>query len=407
MHNIEVKKSLSAEFSKKDCPRRPLKETEMKPGQTRQIERAKQEWEVTVDSLPQLVCLLDQQKRIIRANRTLERWQLGQVVQVKGQNVHDFLHANCTISACYLTSFLNRSWGKLVEGQSAELETKDNVLNRYLNLQLQPLPTQTVEKNLGTTSHAVLILDDITEQQQTEAALRQSALELKARNEELDAFAHTVAHNLNGSLLPIIGNAEILQVTHKTIPAETLVRNLDNIAQAGQKMSRIIDELMLLAGVRKMDVELKPLDMGAIVAEVEQRLTYMIKEYQAELILPDAWPVAWGYGPWVEEVWANYLNNAIKYGGRPPCVEMGATLLEERDGLIRFWVKDNGQGLGQKEQAILFTPFTQLNQAQIDGHGLGLSIVRRIVEKLGGQVGVESEGVTGQGSVFSFTLPKA
>jgi two-component system sensor histidine kinase/response regulator len=70
---------------------------------------------------------------------------------------------------------------------------------------------------------------------------------------------------------------------------------------------------------------------------------------------------------------------------------------------LRFWVRDNGMGLTDEEQSRLFTPFTRLDQVRVKGHGLGLSIVRRIVEKLGGQVGVESQA--GHGSVFNFTLP--
>ena len=140
--------------------------------------------------------------------------------------------------------------------------------------------------------------------------------------------------------------------------------------------------------------------MASIVTEAQGRLAYLIEEHQAEIISPDTWPVALGYGPWVEEVWVNYLSNAIKYGGQPPRVELGAT--EQADGMVRFWVRDNGPGLAPREQARLFTPFTQLAQFRPKGHGLGLSIVRRIVEKLGGQVGVESE--MGWGSVFTFTL---
>jgi signal transduction histidine kinase len=70
---------------------------------------------------------------------------------------------------------------------------------------------------------------------------------------------------------------------------------------------------------------------------------------------------------------------------------------------VHFWVRDNGPGLTPEAQAQLFVPFTQLSQIRVEGHGLGLSIVRRIAEKLGGQVGVKSK--VGQGSVFTFTLP--
>ena len=78
------------------------------------------------------------------------------------------------------------------------------------------------------------------------------------------------------------------------------------------------------------------------------------------------------------------------------------TAMVEKDQVC-FWVRDNGQGLRSEYQARLFTPFTRLDQIRAEGHGLGLSIVRRIVEKLGGQVGVKSE--VGSGSTFWFTLP--
>jgi signal transduction histidine kinase len=102
-------------------------------------------------------------------------------------------------------------------------------------------------------------------------------------------------------------------------------------------------------------------------------------------------------------VWANYISNALKYGGKPPHIQLGAD--RQPDSMVRFWVRDNGAGLTLEEQERLFVPFQQLNKIHAEGHGLGLSIVRRIVERLGGKVNVESEGIPGQGSVFSFTLP--
>jgi two-component system sensor histidine kinase/response regulator len=154
--------------------------------------------------------------------------------------------------------------------------------------------------------------------------------------------------------------------------------------------------------VREMkEIKTRPLDMGRLVDEAQERLVYMIEEHQAKIVLPGRWPAARGYGPWIEEVWANYISNAIKYGGQPPHLELGAT--EQEDGTVRFWVRDNGPGLTPEEQARLFTPFGRLDQVQAEGHGLGLSIVLRIVERLGGEVGVESEA--GRGTLFYFTLP--
>jgi signal transduction histidine kinase len=221
---------------------------------------------------------------------------------------------------------------------------------------------------------------------------------------ELDAFAHTVAHDLKNPLGALLRLSTSLETYHTRMSAEEMEEYLHSITRAGQKATNIIEELMILSGVRKKDVIMEPLDMGAIVAAVQQRLSFMIEEFQPEIILPDTWPVALGYDPWVEEVWANYFSNALKYGGQPPRIELGATVLEESEDLVHFWILDNGPGLTLEEQTKLFTPFTRLSQARAEGHGLGLSIVQRIIEKLGGQVGVESDGRPGLGSVFYFTL---
>jgi len=244
-------------------------------------------------------------------------------------------------------------------------------------------------------------------------ALREQARQLQARNEELDAFAHTAAHDLKNPLGIMVGFATALEDQYVTLEPGEMVRYLRIIAQNGRKATNIIDELLLLAGVRKTEARLHPLDMASIVAEAQARLTDLIQEYQAELSVPQQWPTAMGYAAWVEEVWVNYISNAIRYGGRPPRVELGFSIIQNPKPVvseanlskIHFWVRDNGPGISLQDQSRLFTPFTQMHQVRTEGHGLGLSIVRRIVIKLGGQVGVESQ--VGQGSSFYFTLPAA
>ena len=83
-------------------------------------------------------------------------------------------------------------------------------------------------------------------------------------------------------------------------------------------MVNVIDELLLLAKVNQTEVKVEPLNMRGIVAEAQRRLKHLIEQYRSEIIEPTDWPVALGYAPWAEEVWVNYLSNAIKYGGRPP-----------------------------------------------------------------------------------------
>jgi PAS domain S-box-containing protein len=245
----------------------------------------------------------------------------------------------------------------------------------------------------------------------SEATLREKAEDLADRNAELDAFAHTVAHDLKMPLSLMIGYTSFIEageVADDPVQLDWCVRA---IGQSARKMGSIIDELLLLASFRKMgDVELKPLDMETIVSDVVIRFIDLIEQRNVQVVVPKMWPIAWGYAPWIEEVWANYLSNAIKYGGTPPRIELGATVLpilgeDQGPAVVRFWMRDNGKGLAPEQQARLFIPFERLDQGRAQGHGLGLSIVQRIIEKLGGTTGLESE--IDQGSTFYFTLPYA
>jgi signal transduction histidine kinase len=247
----------------------------------------------------------------------------------------------------------------------------------------------------------ISMAQDVTEYRQAQAALSRHAADLQNRNEELDAFARTVAHDLKSPLGNIIGFSEYLQA-RPNLPEATRSDFINTIFRNAYKMDSIINELLLLAKVRTGDVPLQPLDMSRIVSEALHHLTFMIAESGVTILAPDHWPLAQGYGPWVEEVWVNYLSNAIKYGGRPPHIELGGEVLA--DNRVRCWVKDNGAGLSAEMKAQLFQPFPQLSSIRATGYGLGLSIVRQIVEKMGGQVGAENQS---DGCLFWFNLPAA
>jgi signal transduction histidine kinase len=244
---------------------------------------------------------------------------------------------------------------------------------------------------------------DIDEDRQIRQSLEQHAYDLQQRNDELDAFAHSVAHDLKSPIASMMGFASLIESYYDRMTDEQVLDNVSLIMESGYTLKRIIDSLLTLAGVNKIDeADMKPLEMRHVIDDARLRLDSIIRETKAEFIEPDSYPVAAGYAAWVEEIWANYISNAIKYGGTPPVIELGAESLP--DGMVRFWVRDNGNGLSTQDQERVFTPFTRLSQVKIEGHGLGLSVVQRIVEKLGGEVGVES--APGRGSVFSFTLPQ-
>jgi signal transduction histidine kinase len=243
-------------------------------------------------------------------------------------------------------------------------------------------------------------------QQKLESAnkeLAQQVLELNARNEELDAFAHTVAHDLKNPLTSLILHIDLVKDTWDTLPPEKIEQQLTRMDGNVEKMNTIIDELLLLACVRKGEVKPAQVDTGPLIEEVKMRQESLITKYQAEISAPgpEEWPPVLGHPQWVEEVWANYISNAIRYGGRPPVIQLNFSDLLTQ---VKFTVTDNGNGIDEQQQALLFTPFERLDQVHARGTGLGLSVVHRIVEKLGGEVGVQSK--VGGGSTFWFTLPK-
>jgi PAS domain S-box-containing protein len=304
-------------------------------------------------------------------------------------------------------------WGNALRRYTDCLAHKEEVTlgssakRRTYDLTVSPIQDERRRAVVGR----LFLWHDITEHKRVLETLRRNAAQLATQNAELDAFAHTVAHGLKNPVAVTISLAQLLLNDHATLSPADLSGVLGEISRNGQKLDAIIDELMLLASVRKQIVTPVPLDMGSIVRQSIRRLHVLIKDRQAQITLPAeaVWPVALGYAPWIEEVWTNYIGNAVKYGGAPPLVRVGADLTSFRNSaglaMARFWVRDNGSGLHTEDQVNLFASFSRLDQVRADGHGLGLSIVRRIVEKLGGQVGVKSD--FGHGSVFFFTLPLA
>ena len=255
--------------------------------------------------------------------------------------------------------------------------------------------TPIIDENQVVTG-SFSVITDITEQKLAEESLRQS-------NAELDAFAHTVAHDLKSPISVMMGFASVLESDFIHMSDHELKDYLHSMSRTSDKMITIIDELLLLSEMRNMDeVAVEDVDMGLVIQGAVERLDYMREQYGATINVPspDTWIPIKSHAQWIEEVWVNYISNGIKYGGQPPVVEVGC--IDEGE-MVRFWVKDNGRGIPESKIDEVFMPFTRLEQVRVKGHGLGLSIVQRIINKLGGEVVVES--VIDKGSTFSFLLP--
>ena len=143
------------------------------------VERAKQEWETTVDSLPELVCVIDDRGCIVRANRTVEAWQLGSVKTVPGLSVHSMLHSQCIDPACPLVAYFQRATANSNNQSLEPFEIFDPVLQRQLLLKMRPITAS--RPDLPIT--AVIVIEDVTERRRNEEALNRSLARLAAMNE--------------------------------------------------------------------------------------------------------------------------------------------------------------------------------------------------------------------------------
>jgi len=235
----------------------------------------------------------------------------------------------------------------------------------------------------------------------TDISSRKKAEEdLKRRNKELDSYAHTVAHDLNSSLTGIVGFSEILIDPDKKLSKKTRDSYLKEIALSGRKMSSIIREILIFASMKKEDLVFSKVNIKEIIDSAVKRLKFQIKESSAHIKIENIIDCNC-YSPWMEEIWFNLISNAIKYGGNPPVIQINC---ESDADYIKYSVKDNGMGVDDDLKDIMFDENVKGKDHFSKGFGLGLSIVKRITEKLDGYITVDSE--PGKGSVFSFYLKK-
>lgn len=341
-----------------------------------------------LETLTEGIVVVGETGAIVLINQRIEELFGYREEEVIGRSLTVFLpDGSAERHDLYLNSYFQTPWERRL-GQGMDLVGKRKDGTEFpVEISLSYLET-----DMGVL--AIAFVTDITQRKKIEQ-------ELRDRNTELDAFAHTVAHDLNASMSLVVGYSDTLAAIHASLSPQELEYYLTLIARNGRKMANIVTELLLFASMRKEDVPFEPLDMSIIVSEALRRLSYEIEASEAEIIQPDSFLQAVGYAAWVEEVWFNYVSNGLKYGGRPPRLELGSTDLG--DGTIDFWVQDNGPGLSANEQAAVFHRPSHTGILRVQGHGLGLSIVQRIVEKLNGRVYVESE--PGRGSRFGFILP--
>jgi len=244
-------------------------------------------------------------------------------------------------------------------------------------------------------------VQDVTDRRKAEAEREELIRELEAKNAELERFTYTVSHDLKSPLITIRGFLSFVERDALAGNVERLKADIARIADAVGKMQRLLNELLELSRIGRMVNPPEAVPFGSLAREAEALVAGRIAGRRVEVVIADGLPTVWGDHDRLREVVQNLLDNAVKFtGDQPrPRVEIGT---RQDAGERVFFVRDNGVGIDAAFREKVFGLFEKLDPDS-EGTGVGLALVKRIVELHGGRVWIEP-GADGRGTTVCFTL---
>lgn len=254
------------------------------------------------------------------------------------------------------------------------------------------------------TTGQLWVFQDVTEDYRQKQALLEQGRTLALANEELETFTASVTHDLRAPLRVLNGFSHALEEDIATLTPEEITFYLRSIQQNSNRMATLIDDLLSFSRLGRKPLEKQPVNMNTLVAESFELLDLENAERKPTLEIADL-PPAFGDPHLLKQVWINLISNAHKYSSkRPdPMITIGA---EKGDKGTTYFTRDNGVGFDMQHAAKLFGTFQRLHSdRQFEGTGMGLAIVRKIIQKHGGEVWAQA--AIDQGATFFFTLPPA
>lgn len=265
----------------------------------------------------------------------------------------------------------------------------------------------------GNIKGGVVVFRDVTEQMEWEQKLKQlnveleeqvkkRTAELEASYREMESFSYSVSHDLRAPLRAITGFSRILSNDYADKLDADGQRYLDVIMSNSNNMGQLIDDLLEFSRLGRKALKLEKLNISEAIRDIWNEQVAMCEDNKAELILHEL-PAISADRTMLRQVWVNLISNALKFSShqQKPLIEIGS---KEKDGIITFYVKDNGVGFDMKYYNKLFGVFQRLHSsADFEGTGVGLALTHRIITKHQGKIWAESE--LNKGTTFYFNIP--
>jgi len=247
-------------------------------------------------------------------------------------------------------------------------------------------------------------VQDITERKKVEAEREALIRELEAKNAELERFAYTVSHDLKSPLITIRGFLSFVEQDAVAGNLERVRADLGRIRDAVDKMQRLLSELLELSRIGRVVNPPQTIAFATLAQEALALVAGRLRQRGVGVAVAEGLPTVWGDRARLVEVLQNLVDNAAKFMGdqKHPRVEIG---MREQAGERVFFVRDNGIGIDPRFRDRVFGLFEKLDPDS-EGSGVGLALIKRIVDQHHGRVWVESEG-KGKGTTVCFTLPDA
>jgi PAS domain S-box-containing protein len=351
--------------------------------------KSEHEKTVILDTMSEHVVYRDTKMRVLWANKAAGESVGLAPEQLVGRHCYEIWHQRS--KACVVCPA--KETLKTSQEEEMEITTPDGRIWR-----IRTYPIRDANGEIVGIANVTL---EITERKRDEQEREQLLADLELKNRELESFTYTVSHDLKGPLVSLSGFSSALQKELHDQLSEQGRHYLERIQANVDHMDTLITDLLELSRIGQVVGPREEIDTAVLVRDIQEELAVKLEQVGAEFVVKGPLPAVHADRERIRQVFANLIDNSLKFRieDRPLRIEVGC---QKQEGFYRFHVTDNGIGITHQYHEKMFAPFQQLDP-KAEGMGIGLALVKKIVEHHGGRTWVESKEA--QGASFYFTLP--